>query len=67
MPDFHKLTAVSLTLKPPYKRKFYTNYKNFDEDNFNKDLKLPWLKRTFRSVFLPKTLGRVLQIPGLVF
>ena len=41
--DFHKLTVVSLksqVLEPPAKRKFYRNYKNFDEDNFNKDLKL---------------------------
>ena len=43
MSDFHKLTAVSLKsqiLKAPAKRKFYRNYKNFDQDNFNKDLKL---------------------------
>ena len=43
MSDFHKLTAASLksqVLKAPAKRKFYRNYKNFDEDNFNKDLKL---------------------------
>ena len=33
--------AVSLksqVLKASAKRKFYRNYKNFDEDNFNKDL-----------------------------
>ena len=43
MSDFHILTAVSLksqVLKTPAKRMFYRNYKNFDEDNFNKDLKL---------------------------
>ena len=43
MSDFHKLTAVSLkfqVLKAPAKCKFCRNYKNFDEDNFNKDLKL---------------------------
>ena len=43
MSDFRKLTAVSLksqVLKAPAKRKFYRNYKNFDGDNFNKDLKL---------------------------
>ena len=41
--DFHKLTAVSLksqVLEAPAKSQFYRNYKNFDEDNFNKDLKL---------------------------
>ena len=41
--DFHKLTVVSLrsqVLKASAKRKFYRNHKNFDEDNFNKDLKL---------------------------
>ena len=41
MSDFHKLTAASLkskVLKAPPKRKFYRNYKNFDEDNFIKDL-----------------------------
>ena len=40
---FYKLTAVSLksqVLKALAKRKFYRNCKNFDEDNFNKDLKL---------------------------
>ena len=40
--DFYKLTTVSLksqVLKAPAKPKFYGNYKNFDEDNFNKDLK----------------------------
>ena len=43
MSDFHKLTAVSLksqVLKAPTKHKFYRKYKKFDEDNFNKDLKL---------------------------
>ena len=43
MSDFHKLTVVSLksqVLKAPAKRKFCRNYKNFDEDNFNKHLKL---------------------------
>ena len=41
--DFHQLTAVSIksqVLKAPSKRKFYRNSKNFDEDNFNKDLEL---------------------------
>ena len=41
--NFHKLTAVSLksqVLKAPAKHKFYRSYKNFDEDNFNKNLKL---------------------------
>ena len=41
--DFHKLTGDSWkfqALKAPAKRKFYRNYKNFDEDNFNKELKL---------------------------
>ena len=28
---------------------------------------LPWLKSTFWSVFLPKTLGRVFQIPRRMF
>ena len=28
---------------------------------------LPWLKRAFWSVFLPKTLGREFQIPGRMF
>ena len=43
MSDFHKLTAISLksqVLKVSPKHKFQRNYKNFDEDNFNKDLKL---------------------------
>ena len=30
-------------------------------------IKLPWLKRTYWSVFLPKTLGRLFQIPGRMF
>ena len=41
--SFHKLIAVSLqsqVLKALPKRKFYRNYKNVDEDNFNEDLKL---------------------------
>ena len=40
--DFHKLTAVSLKsqiLKTPPKRKLYRDYKTFDENNFNNDLK----------------------------
>ena len=43
MSDFHKWTVVSLksqVLKAPAKRKFCRNFKNFDEDNFNKHLKL---------------------------
>ena len=43
MLDFDKLTGVSLksqVMKAPAKRKFCRNYKNLDEDNFNKDLKL---------------------------
>ena len=43
MSEFHKLTTVSLksnVLKAPAKRKFYRNCKNFDEDNFSKDLQL---------------------------
>ena len=43
MSDFLVSTAVSLksqVLKAPAKRKFYSKYENFDEDNFNKDLKL---------------------------
>ena len=43
MSGFHKLTAVSLksqVMKAPAKPKFCWNYKNLDEDNFNKDLKL---------------------------
>ena len=40
--DFRKQTAVSLksqVMKVLAKRKFYRNYKKFDEDNSNKDLK----------------------------
>ena len=40
--DFHKLTAVSLKsqiLKAPPKTKTYRNYKTFDENRFNEDLK----------------------------
>ena len=40
--DFHKLTVVSLKsqiLKAPPKRKLYRDYKTFDENNFNNDLK----------------------------
>ena len=40
--DFRKLTAVSLkpqALKVPPKRKLYRNYKAFDENSFNSDLK----------------------------
>ena len=40
--DFHKLTAVSLKsqiLKAPQKIKTYRNYKTFDENRFNEDLK----------------------------
>ena len=40
--DFHKLTAVSLKsqiLKAPPKIKTYRNYKTFDENRFNEDLK----------------------------
>ena len=43
MLDFDKLTAVSLksqVMKAPAKRKFCRNYKNLDEDNFDKDLNL---------------------------
>ena len=43
MSAFHKCTTVILksqVLKAPDKCKFCRNYKNFDEDNFNKDLKL---------------------------
>ena len=43
MLNFHKLIVASLKsqlLKAPPKRKFCRNYKNVDEDNFNKDLKL---------------------------
>ena len=56
MSDFHNLTAVSLrfqVLKAPAKHKFYRNYKNFDQDNFNKDLKLKldFLKELDYSLF----------------
>ena len=40
--DFHKLTTVSLKsqiLKAPPKRKLYRDYKAFDENSFNHDLK----------------------------
>ena len=40
--DFHKLTAVSFKsqiLKAPPKRKLYRDYKAFDENSFNNDLK----------------------------
>ena len=40
--DFHKLVAVSLKtqkLKTPPKRKLYREYKTFDENNSNNDLK----------------------------
>ena len=40
--DFHKLTAVNLKsqiLKAPPKRKLYRDYKAFDENSFNNDLK----------------------------
>ena len=40
--DFHKLTSVSLKsqiLKAPPKIKTYKNYKTFDENRFNEDLK----------------------------
>ena len=40
--DFHKLTAVSLkshVLKSPPKVKHFRNYKSFDENAFNEDLK----------------------------
>ena len=39
MSDFDKLTAATLksqVLRAAAKRKFYTNYKNFDDYNFNK-------------------------------
>ena len=51
MSDFHKLTVDSS--KAPPKRKFYRNYKNFDEDNFNKDLnlKLNCLEKLDYSLF----------------
>ena len=42
MSDFHKLTAVRLKsqiLKAPPKIKAYRNYKTFDENRFNEDLK----------------------------
>ena len=40
--DFHKLTAVSLKsqiLKAPQKRKLYRDYKAFDKNSFNNNLK----------------------------
>ena len=40
--DFHKLTAATLKskiLKAPPKRNLYRDYKVFDENNFNNDLK----------------------------
>ena len=40
--DFHKLTTVSLKsqiLKAPPNRKLYRDYKAFDENSFNNDLK----------------------------
>ena len=40
--DFHKLTAVNLKsqiLKAPPKRNWCKDYKVFDENNFNNDLK----------------------------
>ena len=40
--DFHELKAVSIKsqiLKAPLKIKTYRNYKAFDENRFNKDLK----------------------------
>ena len=40
--DFHKLTPVSLKLqilKAPLKRKLCKDYKAFDENEFNNDLK----------------------------
>ena len=43
MSVFHKLTAVNLkspTLKASPMYTFYRIYKNFDEDNFNEDLKI---------------------------
>ena len=43
MSVFHKLTAVNLKspiLKASPMHTFYRIYKNFDEDNFNKDLKI---------------------------
>ena len=56
MSYFHKLTVVSLksqALKASAKRKFYRNYKNSDEENFNKDLKLKldYLKELDYSLF----------------
>ena len=51
--DFRKQTAVSLksqVLKALAKRKFYRNYKKFDKDNFNKDLKTE--VRFFRRILL---------------
>ena len=40
--DFHKLTVVSLKsqiLKAPSKRKLYGDYKAFDANSFNNELK----------------------------
>ena len=40
--DFHKLTVASLKsqiLKAPLKRKLYRDYKAFDENSFNNELK----------------------------
>ena len=40
--DFHRFTAVSLQsqiLKAPPKQKLYRDYKAFDENSFNNDLK----------------------------
>ena len=56
MSYFHKLTVVSLksqALKASAKRKFYRNYRNSDEENFNKDLKLKldYLKELNYSLF----------------
>ena len=61
--DFHKLTAVSLRyqiLKSPLKIKTYRNYKAFDENRFNEDLKskLDSIEKLdyplFESVFIDK-------------
>ena len=65
MPDFYKLTAVSLksqVLKAPPEGWFYRNYKSFYQDNFNKDLKLDYLEEldVFNILNTPiktKTLG----------
>ena len=39
--DFHKLTAINLkSQKAPPKRKLYRDYKAFDENSFNNDLKI---------------------------